>query len=300
MSDAAITLDKRLTAPAPRSRLSQTWRSMRRSKQGMIGLTIVVVHLIIALTAPLIVPYSITDIDASNRLQSPSAEHPFGTDGFGRDILSRVIAGGRVALLVSFVAAVIAVTWGGLLGILLGYLGGRVDEVVMRVIDALLAIPSLLLILLVVLALGSGFSVLVLTLGYTYGLTVVRVARGATLAIVARDFITAARARGERSRTIVLRELMPNVLDVLLVEFAMRSSWMLLAIASLSFLGFGISPPTPDWGRMVFENRGVLAVAPSGTFFPVIAISSMVIGINLAADALSKAMGLERTQEAPL
>ena len=300
MSDAAITLDKRLTAPAHRSRLSQTWRSMRRSKQGMIGLTIVVVHLIIALTAPLIVPYSITDIDASNRLQSPSAEHPFGTDGFGRDILSRVIAGGRVALLVSFVAAVIAVTWGGLLGILLGYLGGRVDEVVMRVIDALLAIPSLLLILLVVLALGSGFSVLVLTLGYTYGLTVVRVARGATLAIVARDFITAARARGERSRTIVLRELMPNVLDVLLVEFAMRSSWMLLAIASLSFLGFGISPPTPDWGRMVFENRGVLAVAPSGTFFPVIAISSMVIGINLAADALSKAMGLERTQEAPL
>lgn len=300
MSDVAITLDKRLTVPAPRSRLSQTWRSMRRSKQGMIGLTIVVVHLIIALTAPLIVPYSITDIDASNRLQSPSAEHPFGTDGFGRDILSRVIAGGRVALLVSFVAAVIAVTWGGLLGILLGYLGGRVDEVVMRVIDALLAIPSLLLILLVVLALGSGFSVLVLTLGYTYGLTVVRVARGATLAIVARDFITAARARGERSRTIVLRELMPNVLDVLLVEFAMRSSWMLLAIASLSFLGFGISPPTPDWGRMVFENRGVLAVAPSGTFFPVIAISSMVIGINLAADALSKAMGLERTQEAPL
>lgn len=300
MSDAAITLDKRLTAPAPRSRLSQTWRSMRRSKQGMIGLTIVVVHLIIAFTAPLIVPYSITDIDASNRLQSPSAEHPFGTDGFGRDILSRVLAGGRVALLVSFVAAMIAVTWGGLLGILLGYLGGRVDEVVMRVIDALLAIPSLLLILLVVLALGSGFSVLVLTLGYTYGLTVVRVARGATLAIVARDFITAARARGERSRTIVLRELMPNVMDVLLVEFAMRSSWMLLAIASLSFLGFGISPPTPDWGRMVFENRGVLAVAPSGTFFPVIAISSMVIGINLAADALSKAMGLERTQEAPL
>jgi len=300
MSDVAITLDKGLTAPAPRSRLSQSWRSMRGSFQGMVGLTIVVVHLIIALTAPLIVPYSLTEIDAPNRLQPPSTEHPFGTDGFGRDIFSRVLAGGRVALLVSFVAAVVAVTWGGLLGILLGFLGGRVDEVVMRVIDALLAIPSLLLILLVVLALGSGFGVLVLTLGYTYGLTVVRVARGATLAIVARDFITAARARGERSRTIVLRELIPNVQDVLLVEFAMRSSWMLLAIASLSFLGFGISPPTPDWGRMVFENRGVLAVAPWGTFFPVIAISSMVIGINLAADALSKAVGLERTQEAPL
>ena len=300
MSDVALTLDKGLTAPAPRSRLSQTWLSMRRSKQGMVGLTIVVVHLMIALTAPLIAPYSPTDIDPSRRLEAPSADHLFGTDTFGRDILSRVIAGGRVALLVSFVAAVIAVTWGGLLGILLGFLGGRVDEVVMRVIDALLAIPSLLLILLVILALGSAFHILVLTLGYTYGLTVVRVARGATLAIVARDFITAARARGERSRTIVLRELIPNVLDVLLVEFAMRSSWMLLAIASLSFLGFGISPPTPDWGRMVFENAVLLAVAPWGTFFPVIAISSMVIGINLASDSLSKAVGLERTQEAPL
>jgi peptide/nickel transport system permease protein len=300
MSDVALTLDKRLIAPAPRSRLSQTWLSMRRSKQGMVGLTIVVVHLIIAFTAPLIAPYSPTDIDASRRLEAPSEDHLFGTDTFGRDILSRVLYGGQVALLVSFAAAVVAVTWGGLLGILLGFLGGRVDEVVMRVIDALLAIPSLLLILLVVLALGSGFSVLVLTLGYTYGLTVVRVARGATLAIVARDFITAARARGERSRTIVLRELMPNVLDVLLVEFAMRSSWMLLAIASLSFLGFGISPPTPDWGRMVFENAVLLAVAPWGTFFPVIAISSMVIGINLASDSLSKAVGLERTQEAPL
>ncbi len=266
----------------------------------MVGLTIVVVHLILAFTAPLIAPYSPTHIEPSVRLEGPSADHLFGTDSFGRDNLSRVLYGGRVALLVSFTAAVVAVTWGGLLGILLGYLGGRVDEVVMRVIDGLLAIPSLLLIMLVILALGSGFSVLVLTLGYGYGLTVVRIARGATLAIVARDFITAARARGERSRTIVLRELMPNVLDVLLVEFAMRSSWMLLAIASLSFLGFGISPPTPDWGRMVFENSELLAIAPWGTVFPVIAISSMVIGINLASDALSKAMGLERTQEAPL
>ena len=300
MTDVAVTPDKLILPPVRRSRLSQVWLSFRKSRQGMIGLIIVTGNLIIAFTAPLIIPYSATDIDASVRLEPPSVEHPFGTDSFGRDVLSRVMMGGRVALLVSFVAALVAVTWGGLLGILLGYLGSTIDEVFMRVIDALLSIPALLFTLLIVIALGSGFGVLVLVLAYTYGLTIVRVARGATLSFIARDFITAARARGERSRTIVVRELMPNVMDVLLVELAMRMSWMLLAISALSFLGFGIAPPTPDWGRMIFEGNVRLATAPWVVFFPVVAISTLVIGINLASDTLSKAMGLERTQEAPV
>lgn len=264
----------------------------------MVGLTLVIVHLIIALTAPLIVPHSTTDIDGSNRLQPPSLEHPFGTDSFGRDLLSRTMMGGRAAISVAFLAAAVAVIWGGLLGILLGFIGGRVDEVAMRVIDALLAIPGLLVVLLIVVALGTGFSVLILTLGYAYGVSTVRVARGAALAYVASDFITAARARGERKTTIVLRELIPNLLDVLLVEYVMRASWSLTAISSLSYLGFGIAPPTPDWGRMVFENQTLLAISPWGTLFPVLALSSLIIGINLAGDALSKAMGLDRTQEA--
>ncbi|WP_256872678.1 ABC transporter permease [Candidatus Entotheonella palauensis] len=207
--------------------------------------------------------------------------------------------GGRAAISVALLAAAIAVLWGGLLGILLAFIGGRVDEVAMRVIDALLAIPGLLVVLLIVVALGTGFTVLILTLGYAYGITTVRVARGATLGYVARDFITAARARGDRYHSIVLRELIPNLLDVLLVEYVMRASWSLTAISSLSYLGFGIAPPTPDWGRMVFENQVMLAVSPWGTLFPVFALASLIIGINLAGDALSKTIGLDRSQEAP-
>jgi len=286
--------------PVERSRFKETWRNLRRSPSGMIGLTILVIHLVIAVISPLIVPCEPTNIDASSLMQSPSREHPFGTDSFGRDVLSRVLTGGRVALVITLTAGVLAITWGGLLGIVLGFLGGVVDEVVMRVVDALLSFPSLFIYLLVISVLGSSDIILILVLSITNGISIIRIARGATLSFVARDFITAARARGERTATVVLRELLPNVLDVLLVEYAMRWSWMLLYFSSLSFLGFGVTPPTPDWGLMIAENRSRLAIAPWGSIFPMLALSTMVIGINLAADALAKAMGLDRSQEAPI
>ena len=282
-----------------RSRLSETWLYLRQSKSGMVGLTILVIHLLIALSSPLIVPYDPTDIDASLIYQSPSREHLFGTDQFGRDVFTRVLLGGRIALVITATATVIAVTWGGTLGILLGFLGGRMDEALMRVVDALLAAPYILFLLLIVSALGSTNGVLIFTLAFFYGIAVVRVARAATLDFVARDFITAARARGERRSTIVLRELLPNVLDILLVEFAMRFSWMLLAFSSLSFLGFGVSPPTPDWGLMIAESRSALQYAPWTAIFPMIALGTLIIGINLTADAVAKALGLDRTQGAP-
>ncbi|MCH8093966.1 MAG: ABC transporter permease [Chloroflexi bacterium] len=289
--------------PAPirrRSRLSETWLYMRQSKSGMLGLTILVFHILIALSSPLIVPFDPTDISASLKNLSPSGEHLFGTDQFGRDVFTRVLLGGRIALAITLTATVMAVTWGGTLGILLGFLGGRIDEAVMRVVDALLAAPYILFLLLIVSALGSSNRVLIFTLGFFYGIAVVRVARAATLDFVARDFITAARARGERRMTIVLRELLPNVMDILLVEFAMRWSWMLLAFSSLSFLGFGVSPPTPDWGLMIAESRKALQFAPWTAIFPMIALGTLVIGINLAADAVAKALGLDRTQGAPV
>jgi len=298
MSATVTTLDK--PRPAERSQLKETWRNLRRSPSGMIGLTILVIHLVIAVFSPSIVPYEPTDIDASSLIQSLSREHPFGTDSFGRDVLSRVLMGGRVALVITLTAGVLAIAWGGLLGIVLGFLGGVVDEVVMRVVDALLSFPSLFIYLLVISAFGSSNVILILVLSITNGISIIRIARGATLSFVARDFITAARARGERTATVVLRELLPNVFDVLLVEYAMRWSWMLLAFSSLSFLGFGVTPPTPDWGLMIAENRSRLAIAPWGSIFPMLALGTLVIGINLASDALAKAMGLDRSQEAPI
>jgi len=278
----------------------ETWRRFRRSPSGMIGLTILVIHLIIAVTSPFLVPYSPTKIDSKSLTQSPSSEHLFGTDSFGRDVLTRVLLGGRIAFLITLTAGALALTWGGLLGIVLGFVGGVIDETMMRVVDALLALPSLFMYLLVISALGSSNTVLILMLAIRSGISIVRIARSATLDFVARDFITAARARGERTWNVVLRELLPNVLDILMVQWAMRWSWMLLAFSGLSFLGFGVTPPTPDWGLMIAENRTRLRIAPWASVFPMLTLSTLVIGINLAADALAKAVGLDRSREAPV
>ncbi len=296
---AVVAPEMTQVAPVRRRHLMQIAGNILRSPTGVLGFTIVIIYVVVSLLAPLLVPYTPTDIDPTMLMKPPSAEHLFGTDEFGRDVFSRVLMGGRLALLITFFASLIAILWGGTVGTLLGYLGGRADEIGMRVIDALIAIPGLLFWLLVIGILGMSNWVLIAVMGFTYGIGVTRVARATTLDFVVRDFITAARARGERKRTILSRELLPNILDVLLVEYAMRLSWMLLAFSSLSFLGFGVQPPTPDWGLMISESRDVLAIAPWASLAPLAALCILVVGIHLAADALSKAVGLDRVRDAP-
>ena len=267
---------------------------------GRVGLILVAFHVVLAIVSPAIAPYDFRELSAQVILNAPSSEHWFGTDNLGRDVFTRTMLGGRQALLVTTVATVVAITWGGLLGILLGLVGGRLDELLMRVVDAFLSMPWILVLLLIVVMVGSGPGVLILTLGFFYGIPVIRMSRAATHDVVALDFVTAARARGESRSTIVRRELLPNVLDVLLVEGAMRWSWMLLAFSSLSFLGFGVTPPTPDWGLMISDARSFMSFAPWAALAPVVALSSLIIGINLSADALGKALGIDRAQKAPV
>lgn len=283
-----------------RSPLAESWENLRRSRAGMIGLFLIVFHLLLALISPYILPQDPLEMNADARTEAPSAEHLMGTDKLGRDIFSRSMLGGRVTLVVTIVAIVLAVIWGSLAGIALGLLGGRMDEFVMRIVDALLSLPWLLILLLVVSIVGTDMWVQALTFGFTYGILTIRVARAATLDFVTREFLLAARARGESTRTIVMRELLPNVRDVLLVDGAMNWSWMLLGFTSLSFLGFGVTPPTPDWGFMIAKNREILAIQPWAVFGPVIMLSTLIIGINLFSDALAKAMGLDRSQGAPV
>jgi len=267
---------------------------------GAIGLTLVVVHLVLALISPLIVPYDYTKMNSALMLAGPDGAHWLGTDHVGRDVFTRVLLGGREALLVTGVATPIAVTWGGFVGIFFGLVGGRIDEVMMRVVDAFLSLPWILKMLVLIVTFGTGIEVLIPTLAFFYGIPVIRVARAATHDVVARDFVWAARARGHGRMAIIRHELLPNVLDTLMVEGAMRWSWMLLAFSSLSFLGFGVSPPTPDWGLMIADARGYMSFAPWGVLGPVIALSSLIIGINLTADALAKALGIDRAQKAPV
>lgn len=267
---------------------------------GAIGLSLILFHVVLALISPYIIPFDFKLQNSGLMLSAPDNIHWLGADHLGRDVFSRTLMGGREALLVTGVATPLAVIWGGFTGILFGLVGGRLDEVLMRVVDAFLSLPWILKMLVLIVTFGSGVEVLIPTLAFFYGIPVIRIARAATHDVIARDFVWAAKARGHSRISIIWRELLPNVLDTLMVEGAMRWSWMLLAFSSLSFLGFGVSPPTPDWGLMISDARGFMSFAPWGVIGPVIALSSLIIGINLTADALAKALGIDRAQKAPM
>ena len=284
----------------PSIRAISVLKDLLSRPSGAIGLSLVLFHVVLALVSPYIIPFDFKLQNSGLMLSAPDNIHWLGADHLGRDVFSRTLMGGREALLVTGVATPLAVIWGGFIGILFGLVGGRLDEVLMRVVDAFLSLPWILKMLVLIVTFGSGVGVLIPTLAFFYGIPVIRIARAATHDVIARDFVWAAKARGHSRISIIWRELLPNVLDTLMVEGAMRWSWMLLAFSSLSFLGFGVSPPTPDWGLMISDARGFMSFAPWGVIGPVIALSSLIIGINLTADALAKALGIDRAQKAPM
>ena len=275
-------------------------KTMASKPSGLIGLTILVFHVVLAITSPLYVPHDYKAIDPTLMLTPPSSEFWFGTDSLGRDVFTRTILGGRTALTVTFFGSLIALLWGGALGIFCGLVGGKTDDIVMRIIDAFLSIPWILAMLLIVSLLGTTTLVLIPALGFFYGKGIVRVARAATHDVIAKDFIVSARARGHSNFSIIWNEILPNVRDAIMVEGAMRWSWMLLGFSSLSFLGFGVSPPTPDWGLMISNARGLMSFAYWAVLAPIFGLSSLIIGINLTADAFAKALGIDRSTKAPV
>ncbi|MEM8775323.1 MAG: ABC transporter permease [Pseudomonadota bacterium] len=296
MTDASYT-----TETAETSFLRRWMRvlgSVAQRPSGAIGLTLVAVHIIVAIISPWIVPYDTVALSADEILAPPSSIHLLGTDSLGRDVFSRVLEGGRQALIVCGIATPLSMLWGGLLGIYLGLRGGWLDDIVMRLVDAVLSLPGILPLMVVVVIIDGGNLVLTITLAVLFGIPVIRVVRAAAQAVAARDFVLAARARGHSRRNIMWRELLPNVLDVLMVEGAMRLSWMLLSFSALSFLGYGVAPPTPDWGQDISEARVFMSLAPWGVLGPMFALSTLIIGVNLTADALAKALGLDRAQRA--
>ncbi|MBM9464818.1 ABC transporter permease [Aeromicrobium sp. YIM 150415] len=261
-----------------------------------IGLSLVGLTILIAILAPWLAPYDPIATNADNALAGSSWSHWLGTDQYGRDVLSRTIEGGRFALLVSLLATTVAVVVGTLIGAIAAYYGRWVDAATTRVLDAVLAVPAVLALLLIVSVFGNSLWVLVLAISVVYVPAVARVVRGATRPVLSTGYVTAARARGERSLPIIRREVLPNILDTILVEFAMRASWVVLLVSTLSFLGFGVNPPTPDWGLMIQENRTALTVAPAGTLAPIVTLSLLVVGLNLAADGLGKYLGVDRAR----
>ena len=278
-----------------------------RTNAGRIGLPIVLLHVTLALIGPWLAPYSPTELHLQNQvtgdpghlLKSPSWDHWLGTDNFGRDILSRVMSGAGSIIAVSVAGSLLGIALGTAVGMSSGYKGGRVDELVMRVMDGLMSFPSLLLALLVLTTLGASHFNIVLTIGVVFMPRVARVLRSATLSLKELEFVQSARLRGESAPYIVFKELLPNALPVLAVEASVRFSYAILLVSSLGFLGLGVQPPSPDWGRMIAESRRFIVAAPWVALVPAVAVASLIVGVNLLADGIRQARGLPQGDDRP-
>jgi len=258
----------------------------------LLATAVLAIHLLVALTGPLWAPFDPVKLSAGPPFTSPSPDHLFGTDNFGRDVFSRVVHGERVVLLLAFSASGLAVLVGASLGVILAYLRNWVDESAMRVVDLLLTIPPLILSLLLLSALGSGYVIMISTVAFFFALRVLTVIRAAALNVVTEDFVTAARLRGESAWSVARREVLPNVMSTVLVEFSLRTGYAVLFIGGLSFLGFGAAPPTPEWGLMISEARPYVTNAPWIVLAPSLALASLVVSLSLFTEAISEALGL--------
>ena len=255
-------------------------------------------HVLITVLAPLLAPDDPVAL-AGYPYTGPSAVHWFGTDQLGRDVLSRTLYGGRLALIVGPGAAAVGVGLATVVGSLAGYLGGWFDEIVTRAVDGIMPIPSSLMMLIIVAGFGSHTLVLLLGIAFVYGVPCVRVVRAAAQDLITQDFVLAARARGEKRRGILLREVGPNLLDVVLVELPIRMTFAVLLISALSFLGVGARPPTADWGLMIADNPATTTLTPWATILPLCALTSLILALNIAADATAKTLGIDRTRRQP-
>ena len=245
---------------------------------------------LVALTAPLLAPYDPLAQNLGNTLARPGRAHLLGTDSVGRDVLSRVIWGTRVSLLAGLVAVAIAVIAGSLFGIVAGYCGGRIDGLVMRLMDAVLSFPPLVLALALGAVLGAGLVGVLIALGVVYTPTFARLMRGQVLAIIARDFVEAARALGAPGWRIAWRHVVPNAINPIIVQASLSVAFAILAEAALSFLGLGIQPPQASWGSMINAGRGYLQQAPWIVFGPGAALFVTVVGLNFVGDAVRDAL----------
>ena len=274
----------------PQSQWRIVWRQLRRNKAAMIGATLLAFEIFLALAAPWIVPFDPYKQNPKAALQAPSREHWFGTDDTGRDLLSRVIYGTRISLRVGLISVGIGGSIGITLGIIAGYRGGFVDNVIMRAMDLLLAFPGILLALAIIAILGPSLFNVMIAVGISAIPSYTRVARGATLALRDRDFVVGARAIGARDARITMKYILPNVLPPLIVLATLGIAGAILTAAGLSFIGLGAVPPTPAWGAILTLGRKYINQAWWYTTFPGLAIMVTVLGINMLGDALRDAL----------
>ncbi|MCG8479966.1 MAG: ABC transporter permease [Spirochaetales bacterium] len=290
--------DQRLTPEVEgrrsRTQWAEVWRRLRRNWMAMIGLGIIVLIALTAIFADVIAPYDFREQNLRLVANPPSREHLLGTDDLGRDILSRIIHGARVSLQVGFVAVSISLVVGGTLGALAGYYGGNLDNVVMRFMDVLLAIPSILLAIAIVSAFGGGLLNVMIAVGIATIPVYARIVKASVMSIKEQEFIEAARAIGATDLRIILKHILPNSMAPIIVQGTLGVAIAILSAAGLSFIGLGIEPPTPEWGAMLSSGRHLIRRAPHVATFPGLAIVITIFALNLLGDGLRDALDPRR------
>ena len=270
--------------------ISEFWRKFRKQKLALVSFFFVLFLITMAIIGPSIVPYEITEPDYDNILSGPSAEHWAGTDAFGRDIFSRIIAGTQISLFVGLVSVLLGAVGGTVLGILSGYYGKWVDRVIMRICDVLLAFPGILLAIGIIAILGPGLGNVIVAVAIFSIPIFARIVRSSTLSVKSTLFVEATKSVGAKHNRIIWKHIFPGTVSSIIVYFTMRIGSAILTAASLSFLGLGAQPPSPEWGAMLSGGRDYLNTSPHVTFFPGIAIFVTVLAFNLLGDGLRDAL----------
>jgi peptide/nickel transport system permease protein len=269
-------------------RRSGVVRAVLRTTEGRIGVVIAVVITAIIIAGPALAPYSPKAIGTGLPLAPPSSAHYLGTDELGRDVWSRFLNGGRTVLFVPLIAVTISLIIGGFVGILAAYKGGLVDRVVSRIFDIFLVLPALLIVLVLIAGLGTSQAVVIAGVAIFFIPRIGRLIRGAAQAVVQRDYVLAARLRGERTVSIVRRELLPNITGQVLVVYALHLTYGIIFVATLSFLGLGAQPPSSDWGLMVAQSQSFISQNVWATLIPALGIASICVAFTLIADAVNR------------
>ena len=273
------------------SQAKEIWRRFKKSNGAVIGLIMLIIIALILIIGPFVIPYELaTDNNYSAMLAKPSAEHLFGCDGYGRDIMARVVYGGRTSIAIAILATISSCVFGSMLGAVAGFFGGKVDAIIMRSLDIFMSVPDILFTMAVVYALGANFVNLLVALTLAYFTNYVRLVRSQVLTLSEADYVEAARAGGSGSMRIILTHIIPNAVGVIIVNTTLNVAKIILYESTLSFLGLGMPPPAPEWGAMLSEAREFLRNAPHLMIFPSAAIVLTACSVNLVGDGLRDAL----------
>ncbi|MGM9661905.1 MAG: ABC transporter permease [Oscillospiraceae bacterium] len=274
-----------------KSRAQEIWRRFLKNKLAVFGMVLFILILLVVIFADVIVSYdvAVTQV-AADRLQGPSGSHWFGTDNYGRDIFARIVHGSRNSFLVGFGAVIIGMTIGGMLGAVCGYVGGRFDAIVMRVLDSIMCIPTTMLALAIVAALGTSLTNVLIAMTISNVPRYCRITRSAVLSVAGQTYIEAAKSCGTPAYQIILKHVLPNAIGPIIVEATMAVGSAIISAAGISFVGMGIQPPSPEWGAMLNEAKAYMTMYPYMVVFPGLAIGLTALSLNLMGDGLRDAL----------